>query len=135
IDYNGHLNMAYYNVLFDRALDEALLPSGLGPDYVRDTGCTYIAAEAHICHLREVFRTDTVRVSVRVLDLDAKRIHLYCEMRHATEHWLAATSEWMFLHVDTKERRSLPWPSQIFERLEAIRRAGEHLDPPARAGR
>ena len=22
IDYNGHLNMAYYNVMFDRAIDE-----------------------------------------------------------------------------------------------------------------
>ena len=24
IDYNGHLNMAYYHVLFDRAVDEAV---------------------------------------------------------------------------------------------------------------
>jgi acyl-CoA thioester hydrolase len=135
IDYNGHLNMAYYNVLFDRALDEVLLPTGLGPDYVRETGCTYMAVEAHICYLREVFRADTVRVSVRVLDLDAKRMHLYCEMRHAIEDWLAATSEWMFLHVDTKERRSAPWPPDIRERLDAIRRADEHLAPPARAGR
>ena len=34
IDYNGHLNMAYYNVLIDRAVDEAFLLVGLGPDYV-----------------------------------------------------------------------------------------------------
>lgn len=135
IDYNGHLNMAYYNVIFDRALDEILLPAGLGPDYVRETGCTYMAVESHICYLREVFRTDTVRVSLRVLDLDAKRMHVYCEMRHATESWLAATSEWMFLHVDTNEHRSTPWPPPISERLDAIRRAGAHLGMPERAGR
>ncbi len=135
IDHNGHLNMAYYNVIFDRALDEVLLPAGLGPDYVRETGCTYMAVEAHICYLREVFRTDTVRVSVRVLDLDPKRMHLYCEMRHASEDWLAATSEWMFLHVDTNERRTATWPPPIFEWLEVIHRADKHLKPPERAGR
>lgn len=135
IDYNGHLNMAYYNVIFDRALDETLQPTGLGPGYVRATGCTFMTVEAHICYLREVFRTDTVRVSVRVLDLDAKRMHAYCEMRHATEDWVAATSEWMFLHVDTNERRATPWPSGIFQKLDAIRQAGAHLEPPERAGR
>ena len=34
IDYNGHLNMAYYNVLFDRAVDEAYELIGVGVDYV-----------------------------------------------------------------------------------------------------
>jgi len=135
IDYNGHLNMAYYNVIFDRSLDEMLLPVGLGPDYVRETGCTYMAVEAHICYLREVFRSDRVRVALRVLDVDAKRMHLYCEMRHAADDWLAATSEWMFLHVDTNARRAVPWPREIFDRLDAIRIAGAHLGMPERAGR
>jgi len=135
IDYNGHLNMAYYSVIFDRALDEMLLPIGLGPEYIRKAGCTYMAVEAHICYLREVFRTDVVRVSLRVLDLDAKRAHLYCEMRHAMDDWLAATSEWMFVHVDLTARRAAPWPSQIFERLDAVRQAGAQLGLPERAGR
>lgn len=135
IDYNGHLNMAYYNVIFDRALDEMLQPVGLGPDYLQETGCTYMAVEAHICYLREVFRSDVVRVSLRVLDVDAKRMHLYCEMRHADDDWLAATSEWMFLHVDANARRAAPWPREIFERLDAIRNAGAHLGMPERAGR
>ncbi|MFO7298001.1 MAG: thioesterase family protein [Pseudomonadota bacterium] len=135
IDYNGHLNMAYYNVIFDRAFDEVLLPTGLGPSYVREKGCTFMTVEAHICYLREVFRTDTVRVNVRVLDLDEKRMHAFCEMRHATEDWLAATSEWMFLHVDLKERRAAPWPPEIFQKLDALRQSTAHLPPPERAGR
>ena len=36
VDYNGHFNMAYYNVLFDRAGDEAFAAVGLGPDYVKE---------------------------------------------------------------------------------------------------
>ena len=135
IDYNGHLNMAYYNVIFDHALEQLLRPVGLGPDYIRECNCTYMAAEAHVCFLREVFRTDTVRVSLRVLDLDAKRVHLFCEMRHAVDDWLAATSEWMFLNVDMGTRRTAPWPPHIFGRLDAIRSAGAALGTPERAGR
>ena len=37
IDYNGHLNVAYYNVLFDRAVDELYELIGLGPDYLKRT--------------------------------------------------------------------------------------------------
>jgi acyl-CoA thioester hydrolase len=135
IDYNGHLNMAYFNVIFDRALDEILLPLGLGPQYVKETGCTYMAAEAHICFLREVFRTDKVRVNLSVLDLDTKRMHLFCEMRHAEEGWLAATSEWMFLHVDTRARKTVPWPEDIFVRLEGVRQSSRGSGWPERAGR
>ena len=47
IDYNGHFNMAYYNVIFDRAGDEAFLLLGLGPDYVKRTNCSFFTLEAH----------------------------------------------------------------------------------------
>src|SRR3982751_4459838 len=46
IDYNGHLNMAYYNVLFDRALDQASDLLGLGPTYLRSHECSTFTAEA-----------------------------------------------------------------------------------------
>ena len=48
IDYNGHLNMAYYNVLFDRCSDEAFAAMGLGPDYAKERRLTSYTAEAHI---------------------------------------------------------------------------------------
>ena len=47
IDYNGHMNMAYYHVLFDRAVDEAFEVVGLGPDYVAERRCSYFSAEVH----------------------------------------------------------------------------------------
>ena len=36
IDYNGHLNMAYYNVMMDRAIDEMWLQLGIGPAYMKE---------------------------------------------------------------------------------------------------
>ncbi len=54
IDYNGHLNMAFYHVLFDRAVDEAFGLIGLGPDYAATRGASFFAAEAHVRYLREL---------------------------------------------------------------------------------
>lgn len=135
VDYNGHLNQAYYSVLFDRAIDEALMPAGLGPDYVKQRNATYMTAETHLCFVRELFKTDPVRVASRVLDVDDKRLHLYCEMQHAGEGWLSCTSEWMFLHIDMGARRTAAWPADVRENLEAMKSASLELPSPERAGR
>src|SRR5216683_1576873 len=76
IDYNGHLNVAYYNVLFDRAVDEVYELIGLGPDYLKRHGHSTMVAEMHVRYLREVHEADPLRVTVQLLDFDAKRIHL-----------------------------------------------------------
>ena len=54
IDYNGHLNMAYYNVLFDRAVDEVFELLGCGADYVNMRQLSFFTAEVHIRYLREL---------------------------------------------------------------------------------
>ena len=93
IDYNGHLNVAYYNVLFDRAVDEVYELLGLGPAYLERHKHSTMVAEAHVRYLRELHQDDPVHVTVQLLDFDAKRIHLFEELRHATENWLSATSD------------------------------------------
>ena len=135
VDYNGHLNQAYYSVLFDRAIDHALIAAGLGPDYVTQRNASYMTVENHLCFVRELFRTDPVRVASRVLDVDDKRLHLFCEMQHATDGWLSCTSEWMFLHVDMQARRTAPWPADVRARLEAMKDAALSQPRPDRAGR
>jgi acyl-CoA thioester hydrolase len=85
IDYNGHLNMAYYNVLFDRATDEFWLELGIGPDYVKTRNGSTFTAECHLRYLREIHLDDPVRVSVLLLAADEKRLHTFEELRHATE--------------------------------------------------
>ena len=67
IDYNGHLNMAYYNVLFDRAVDEVFELLGCGADYV-SKGFSTFTAEVHVRYLRELKEGDPVRVTFQLLD-------------------------------------------------------------------
>src|SRR4030095_9541064 len=75
IDYNGHLNMAYYNVLFDRAVDEALALLGGGQAYVKKHRQSCFTAEVHVRYLRELNEGDPVRVTLQLIDYDSKRMH------------------------------------------------------------
>ena len=60
IDYNGHLNMAYYNVLFDRAVDEAFELIGCGLNYVKTRKHSCYTAEVHVRYLRELHGRYTI---------------------------------------------------------------------------
>ena len=64
IDYNGHLNMAYYNVMFDRAIDELWLKLGIGPGYMKERHGSTFTAECHVRYLREIHLGDPVQVSI-----------------------------------------------------------------------
>jgi acyl-CoA thioester hydrolase len=134
IDYNGHLNMAYYNVLFDQCSDEAFDLLGLGPDYVRERRHTTYTAEVHICYVRELHLDHRVAATMQILDHDAKRIRFFQELRH-TDGWLAATSENLVLHVDMAGPKVAPFPADIMEKIEAMAGAHAALPVPERAGR
>ncbi len=105
IDYNGHLNMAYYNVMMDRAIDQMWLHLGIGPGYMKERHGSTFTAECHVRYLREIHLGDPVQISVYLLAADEKRIHTFEELRHATEGWLSATSENMTIHIDMKARK------------------------------
>lgn len=74
-DYNGHLNMAWYHVLFDRALDGVLDPLGLGPQVAAADGVSVFTAQAQVHYLRELNAGDSVTVETRLIAHDAKRLH------------------------------------------------------------
>lgn len=135
IDYNGHLNMAYYNVLFDRAVDEAYGLIGIGQAYLKRHKHSTFTAEAHVRYLREIHEGDPVRVTFQLLAYDAKRIHYFEQLFHATEGWVSATSENMTLHVDMAARKVAPFPDSVLRRLAAMRAAHERLPVPEAAGR
>jgi acyl-CoA thioester hydrolase len=135
IDYNGHLNMAYYNVLFDRAVDEVYELLGCGLDYLKQSQHSCFTAEVHVRYLRELNAGDRVRVSFQLIDFDAKRLHYFEELRHADDGWLSATSENMALHVDVAARKTVAFPQNIAARLAAMKAAHAVLPMPEAVGR
>jgi acyl-CoA thioester hydrolase len=135
IDYNGHLNMAYYNVLFDRAVDEAYELIGCGADYVTTRGYSTFTAEVHVRYLRELHAGDPVRVTFQLLGYDAKRVHYFEQLFHAAEGWVSATSENMSLHVDMAAKKTAAFPGDIAARLAQMKASHARLPVPEAAGR
>src|SRR5450631_2608911 len=135
IDYNGHLNMAYYNVMFDRAIDELWLQLGIGPGYMKERHGSTFTAECHVRYLREIHLGDPVQVSILLVAADEKRLHTFEEMRHATEGWLSATSENMTIHIDMTARKTAPFPPDIRARIEAVANAHRTIPRPEGIGR
>ena len=111
IDYNGHMNMAYFHVLFDRAVEEAFGLSASGRTIGRSAKLIF-AAEIHTLYKRELTANDPVRVTLQLIDYDEKRLHFYHGVRHAGEGWVAATCEQLALHVDMADPEGLSLPGR-----------------------
>ena len=119
IDYNGHLNMAFYLVIFDRAIDRLIRAVGLSDR--PDDGDTIFAVEASLRYRAEIHEHDTVHCRTRVLFVDDKRLLTWQELIHADGR-IAATCENLHLHVDRKAPQARVWrfTNDVRMRLEAM---------------
>ena len=135
IDYNGHLNMAYYNVMFDRAIDQLWLELGIGPAYMKERHGSTFTAECHVRYLREIHLGDPVQISVFLIAADEKRLHTFQELRHATAGWLSATSENMTIHIDMTARKTAPFPPDIRARIQEVVESHAAIPRPEGLGR
>jgi len=135
IDYNGHMNMAYYHVLFDRAVEEGFGLVGLGQEYLEERKASFFAAEIHTLYKRELKVHDEVRVTLQLVDFDEKRLHYYLEIRHVAEGWVAATMEGLSLHMDMETRKVAPFPEDITANLAVMKAAHARLARPQALGR
>ncbi len=135
IDINGHMNVAYYVLAFDRGIDALWERFGITDEHIQTQGSSTFAVESHLLYRRELQVNDPFIVTAQILAYDEKRIHQFQRMYHAEDGFIAATAEWMNLHVDMSTRRVAPWPVKI---LDAIRHivAGQGDQPyPEDVGR
>ena len=135
IDHNGHMNLAYYTVLFDYATDLMFAQLDLGLSYRERTDLGTFVTETHNRYERELLVGETVRVSIQILSADDKRLHLAHEMFRVADGLRAATQELMFIHVSLKERRVTPFPPELKTRVHAAAAAHANLPYPAWVGR
>lgn len=135
IDFNGHFNMAYYGVLFDRAADECFALFGMDPAYVKATGNSWFTLETHTTYLRELTATDPVLVELQILDSDHKRMHYIQTMRQADEGWAACLLEVMVSHVSLVTHKTSNFPDDVKAKIDAMRAAHKALPVPPQVGR
>lgn len=134
IDFNGHMNLSYYVLLFDFATDAFLEYLGLTPSFRTRRNASTFSAEIHVNYLHELRLGDPVRITTQLLDHDARRIHYFHRMYHRSRGFLAATNELMSLYVDMGARRVTEMPVVIQRRIKALGRAHGCLPRPELAG-
>ena len=135
IDYNGHMNVAYYLLAFDHATDAFLDYLGLDAAHREATGGTTFAADIHLTYQREVRENDPLRFTSLLLGFDDKRIRFINLMYHAEQGFLASTMESLSLYVDLNRRKVSALPDRIRGRLGDVLAAHRKLPLPPEAGR
>jgi len=135
IDSNGHLNLAYYVVVFDHATDKLYAMLGIGDAYREATGNSCFTAETHTVYEREVRLGDRLRVHAWLLGVDTKRVHYFHEMFHVESGERSAVQELMALHVDMRIRRVAAFPDERRLALEAAVARFAPAEPPKGCGR
>ncbi|TKC81297.1 thioesterase [Trinickia terrae] len=135
VDYNGHMRDAFYMLIFSLASDALLDHIGLDDAARKARQRSVYTLEAHLNYLHEIKEGTPVRVDVRLLAHDVKRLHLYLEMFAGEETEPVAASEQMLLHVDTGGPKSIAFDPDVMARIEAMAAAHAALAPARYSGR
>jgi len=135
IDYNGHMNVAYYVLAFDRATDKFFDYLGFGEAYRQATNRSIFALEAHVTYERELREGEPFAVETRLIDADRKRLHMFHRMTKGNGAETAATMEVMALHVDLAGPRAALFPDEAAAKIEALLAAHRQLPAPPQLGR
>ena len=111
LDAYGHLNEAYYLVPFSNTTWIMQDHFGIGVDYFEKTGCAIYTVETHLRYLNDVRAPAVVDIETLMLGSDAKKIWFAHQM--LVDGNLCATAEFMTLHFNTQEGRTMEMPAEI----------------------
>tara|TARA_S200000501_G_C20744896_1_gene709053 strand:+ start:377 stop:859 length:483 start_codon:yes stop_codon:yes gene_type:complete len=134
VDYNGHMNVAYYVLVFDHATDALLDFAGLNHTHREKTQNSVFVVESHLTYEKEVMEGDELRVTTQILDIDAKRLHIFHRMHLIDSNDLVATNELMILSVNLTTRKVSPFADKEATNLNKIMVSQKLIPSPLQAG-
>ncbi len=97
VDYNGHMSESCFLLVFGDNSDAFFRYIGIDEVY-RAAGQSFYTVQTHLHYLREVAEGEPLRLTLQLLDLDEKRMHIFHAMHHGRSADLLATGEQMLLH-------------------------------------
>ena len=105
-DYNNHMNVAYYVLIFDLYGAEKLMTLfNMGEASAKNNKKSTMVVESHIAYKQEVKENDEVDINLLYFDHDKKRLQYKMEMIHKEKKFLASTIEVLALYVDLNSRK------------------------------
>jgi acyl-CoA thioesterase FadM len=125
-DYNGHMSESAYLLVFGDSSDAFFRFVGVDEAY-RAIGFSLYTIDTRIRNLAELHAGEPLRLTLQLVDLDSKRLHIFHRMTHRGTDAEVAVAEQTLAHVDIRARRSAPFPSELYDRLAAIRTAHSGL--------
>ncbi len=110
LDYNGHMNLAYYVLAFDYATDEYYKKIGIAESYIKTDKCSMFTLEIDVTYQQELLLGEEFYIRTWLKEYNTKLVHYLHQMYHASNDELVATNECMAVHVDMQSRRSTAFP-------------------------
>ena len=104
-DYNGHMNLAFYILVFDKGAEEILSKFKMGEQSAKTTKKSTMAVESHTTYNNEVKENEEVNIYLSYFDHDKKRLHYKLEMYEKSKNILSATTEVLSLYMDLNIRK------------------------------
>ena len=105
IDYNGHMNLSYYILVFDMGAEVILSKFKMGEQSAKTTKRSTMVVETHTNYIKEVKENDEVIIYLSHVDHDKKRLHYKLEMYEKSKNILSATTEVLALYINLDERK------------------------------
>ncbi len=111
-DYNNHMNMAYYVLVFDQIWEIILEKFNMGEKSAKSTQMSTMVVETHTTYNNEVKEGDEVEIFLTFFDHDKKRLHYKMEMIEKSSGKLSATLEMLSLYIDLGKRKVVEFEDQ-----------------------
>ena len=124
-DYNKHMNVAYYVLVFDESWEVMLQKFKMGEDSAKTTGMSTMVVETYITYNNEVKEGEEVEVFLTYFDHDKKRLHYKLEMIEKSSKKLSATIELLSLYVDLKKRKVSEFEEEKINLMQSFINANE----------
>jgi len=124
-DHMGHMNVMWYVGKFDEATWNLFAEMGITATYLKENGRGMAAVQQNITYKRELLVGATVAVRSAFLEVREKVARFVHEMRNAHSGEISAICVLTGVSMDTRTRRSVPFPADIIERARKLVRAYE----------
>jgi len=133
IDHNGHMNVGYYSIAMDQAVDHLFEDHlGLGISHVERSRHGSYVVQMHMHYIGEILEGEVFTGRFILLDHDVKRMHILGEL--VVDGTVRAMAEQLVMGVDLTTRRSAEYPDWAQRRLAQMKSDHAHVPRPPQIG-
>ena len=136
IDYNGHMNVAFYTLAFDNSLDEFLENTiGIGETHAFQNQQGPFVLQSHYHYLNEMSLDEKFNVRLLVVDCDEKKMHLCLDIFSIKQNKVIAVSETVLINVNLAIRKTEKYPIWAYNRLLKLKKTHQNGKFPSVLGK